>query len=87
VHFRGAPSKFLRGLRLEGDEGPVAAGAQVSHPERANAGVVTSSVVSPDFGPIALAYLHRSVNQPGNQVIVAGRAATVVELPFGAGSE
>jgi tRNA-modifying protein YgfZ len=84
VHFRGAPNKALRGLRLEG-EGPVEPGAQVSHAERPSAGVVTSSVVSPDFGPIALAYLHRSVNQPGNQVTVAGRAATVVELPFGAG--
>jgi tRNA-modifying protein YgfZ len=82
VHFRGAPNKALRGLRIEG-EGPVEPGAQVSHAERPGAGVITSAVVSPDFGPIALAYIHRSVNQPGNQVTVAGRAATVVELPFG----
>lgn len=85
VHFRGAPNKLMRGLRMKAQDdgaGPVDAGAQVSHAERPNAGVVTSSVVSPDFGAIALAYLHRSVNEPGTQVTVAGRAATVVELPF-----
>lgn len=81
VYFRGAPSKALRGLRLSGT-GPVEPGTQVSHPDRANAGVVTSSAVSPAFGPIALAYIHRTVNQPGTRVTVAGRDAEQVELPM-----
>ena len=81
VHHRGNPNKFMRGLRMEGD-GPVAAGSEVVHADRQRAGQVTSSVVSPRFGAIALAYVHRQVNQPGESVTVAGRAATVVELPF-----
>lgn len=82
VHFKGAASKALRGLRVSGSD-PVQAGATVSHPERASAGTVTSSVVSPVFGPIALAYLHRSVLTAG-EVTVAERSAQVVELPFSA---
>jgi hypothetical protein len=41
-------------------------------------------VVSPRLGPIALAYLHRTVWAPGGEVEVAGRRASVVELPFSA---
>lgn len=82
VHFRGAPNKFLRGLAVTGD-GAVAIGAEVSHAERAKAGTITSAAVSPEHGAIALAYLHRTVNEPGTTVEVDGRAATVVELPFG----
>ena len=52
VHFRGNPNKALRGLLLTG-AGPVAAGSKVSHAERDDAGLVTSSAVSPVFGPIA----------------------------------
>jgi tRNA-modifying protein YgfZ len=85
VHARGQAARVLRGLRIEGDQA-VAAGEQVSHPERAKAGVVTSAALSPELGSIALAYLHRTVWDPGNQVTVAGRAATVVELPFATAS-
>ena len=81
VHFRGNAQKAMRGLALSGD-GPVDAGATVSHPDRDNAGTITSSAVSPTFGPIALAYIHRTVFEPGNQVTVGDRTATVVELPF-----
>ena len=81
VHHRGNPNKAMRGLRLQG-EGPVPRDAQVQHEDRAQAGVVTSSLVSPTFGPIALAYLHRQINQPGSTVTVGDRSATVVELPF-----
>ena len=81
VHFRGNPNKGMRGLVIAGSDA-VAPGSPVSHSEREHAGDVTSSVVSPSFGPIALAYLHRSIFAPGNQVSVAGRDATVVELPF-----
>ncbi len=81
VHFRGNPNKALRGLALSGSA-PIEPGSPVSHADRANAGTVTSSAVSPAFGPIALAYLHRAVFEPGNQVAVAGRDAKVIELPF-----
>lgn len=81
VHFRGNAQKALRGLALSGD-GPAAPGAVVSHPDRDKAGAVTSSALSPTFGPIALAYIHRTVFEPGNQVTVGERSATIVELPF-----
>lgn len=82
VRSRGSAQKVLRGLALEG-EAPAAVGAPVATPERPRAGVVTSSVVSPAFGAIALAYVHRSAWDPGTEVEVAGRRARVVELPFG----
>ncbi len=82
VHFRGSANKQLRGLHLEGDD-VAAVGSVVSHESRADAGVITSAARSEAFGSIALAYLHRSVWEPGNRVAVAGRPATVVLLPFG----
>jgi folate-binding protein YgfZ len=84
---RGHANKRLVGLRLGGDErdGPVPAGAPVTAAVRPEAGVATSSAVSPTFGPIALAYLHKSVWEPGTQVSVAGRAAVATALPFSLG--
>lgn len=81
VHAQGQSQRTLRGLRLDGD-GVVARGEAVAHPDRPRAGAITSSVVSPRLGPIALAMLHRAAWTPGARVEVAGRAATVVELPF-----
>ena len=51
------------------------------------AGTVTSAVVSPRFGPIALAVIKRPHHEPGTQLVVgaepAGQtAATVESLPF-----
>lgn len=81
VHAQGQSARVLRGLRLDGD-GPVAPGTAVKHAAKANAGEVTSSVVSPRLGPIALAYLHRSTWDVGGEVEVDGRRATVVALPW-----
>lgn len=81
VKSRGAAQKHLRGLLLEG-EGAVEPGARVSAPSRDNAGKVTSAVVSPDYGSVALAYVHRSAWEPGTRVQVDGRPATVAELPL-----
>jgi len=81
VHARGQSARALRGLVVAGDR-PVAAGARVVHPERPDAGKVTSSAVSPRRGAIALAYLHRSAWALGGQVEVDGRRATVVDLPM-----
>jgi folate-binding protein YgfZ len=82
VRARGTPNRLLRGLRLAGPPLP-ARGARIRHPQRDDAGQVTSSAMSPSFGVIALGYLHRQVWQPGGQVTVDGQPAEVVELPFG----
>jgi len=81
AHARGHANKVLRGLRLTG-EGPVAPGAAIAAAAREDAGKVTSSVVSPRFGPIALGYVHKSAWDPGTEVRVGDRTAVVVELPF-----
>jgi len=81
VHARGSANKLLVGLRVAGD-GEIAVGEQVEHSSRANAGTVMSAAMSPDFGPIALAYLHKGLWEPGTEVRVAKRAAIVAELPF-----
>jgi folate-binding protein YgfZ len=84
---QGRINRRLMGLKLDG-AGAAVAGAKLSHPSRAEAGVVTSSVVSPRFGAIALAYVHRTVFAPGTRLVVhdasGERAATVVDLPFAA---
>jgi folate-binding protein YgfZ len=82
VHAQGQGARVLRGLRFADAGGAVERGTAVHHAERDKAGTVTSSVVSPQLGPIALAYLHRTVWAPGGNVEVAGRRATVSELPF-----
>jgi len=48
-------------------------------------GFVTSSIVSPRFGPIALGYVHRDFTQPGTRLTPAGAGSTEVTvalLPF-----
>jgi len=82
VHAQGQGARALRGLRIEGD-GAISRGAVVKHASRDKAGTVTSSVVSPRLGSIAMAFLHRTVWEVGGEVEVEGRRATVVELPFG----
>jgi folate-binding protein YgfZ len=78
LFYRGKPNRHLRGLRLSE---PVPAGAQLHLGERA-VGKVSSSLVSPTHGPIALALVRREA-APGDTVTVEGGAtATVVELPF-----
>jgi tRNA-modifying protein YgfZ len=51
-----------------------------------NAGFITSSVESPTYGPIALAYVRGDYQHSGQQVEVvhndAAQTATVVKLPF-----
>ena len=61
-----------------------AAGDRVSAASRPDAGMVTSAVQSPTLGrPIALAFLHRSLLEPGTGVTVGqGIAAEVAALPF-----
>jgi folate-binding protein YgfZ len=76
----GHINRKLVGLRLAA---PVAPGTRLSAPSKPEAGVVTSSVVSPRLGPIALAYVHRTLWDPGTRLTLPdGSPARVSGLPF-----
>jgi folate-binding protein YgfZ len=77
VHAQGNASHALRGLTVEG-AAPIERGAKLEAPAK---GEVTSSAVDGETTR-ALAYLHRSSWKPGASVSVAGRWATVHELPW-----
>lgn len=83
----GRTNRRLVGFRFE--EGPVAAGTRLRLPEepepgKIEQGRVTSSVVSPDLGPIGLGFAFRDV-PVGARLVADGdreRSALVVTLPF-----
>jgi folate-binding protein YgfZ len=79
LYYRGKPNRHLRGLRLSS---PADAGAELHLGER-SVGHLTSSVLSPTRGPLALALVRREA-EPGATVSVGDRGITaaVVELPF-----
>jgi folate-binding protein YgfZ len=79
LFYKGKPNRHLRGVRLAQ---PVAAGAQLLFGDR-DVGALTSSVVSPAYGPIGLALARREA-EPGATLATspAGVEATLVELPF-----
>jgi len=81
VHAQGNAARTLRGLVVEGDA-PLAAGAVIAHPAKAQAGTVTSAVAGGDGTTLALGYLHRTCWDVGGRVEVDGRPATVHELPW-----
>jgi len=86
LYYKGKPNRHLRGLRLSK---PAPAGAELRLGERA-VGRLSSSVVSPTYGPIGLGLVRREA-EPGASVSVGehGVSAEIVELPFteqGAGS-
>jgi folate-binding protein YgfZ len=81
VHAQGNAARTLRGLVIEGTE-PIAAGSVIAHASRPNAGTVTSAVEGGDGTTIALGYLHRTCWDVGGTVEIAGRRATVRELPW-----
>ena len=60
----------LRGLRAL-DGGPLSAGSRLFAGGGKEAGRVTSAVVSPDFGPIALGYVRRAYAEPGARLSAA----------------
>jgi folate-binding protein YgfZ len=80
LHYRGKPNRHLRGLRMSA---PAPTGAPLRLGER-EVGRLGSAVISPDFGPIALAIVRREAG-PGETLDVGdgGVTARVVELPFG----
>jgi folate-binding protein YgfZ len=76
----GHINKKLVGLRLPALVEP---GAKLSAPSRPDAGVVTSTVISQKYGPIALAYVHRTLWDEGTALTLPdGQEARVVSLPF-----
>ena len=78
LFYRGKPNRHLRGLKLSE---PVPAGAQLHLGERV-VGKLATSLVSPTYGPIALALVRREA-APGDTLAVDGGAtALLVELPF-----
>jgi folate-binding protein YgfZ len=80
LHWRGKPNRHLRGLRLSG---PARTGEPLRLGER-EVGRVASVVVSPVFGPIALAIVRREAGVGDTLVVGDGSVtAQVVELPFG----
>ena len=79
LHYRGHANRGLRGLELTA---PLTEPATVVTGDR-EVGRASSPVVSPRFGPIALAVLRREV-EDGDEVDVAGVRAVVRPLPFAA---
>jgi folate-binding protein YgfZ len=79
LFYRGKPNRHLRGLRLSE---PVPAGAELRLGERV-VGHVASVVVSPAYGPIALALVRREAAVGDGVAVEGGASAEVVELPFG----
>ena len=79
LFYRGKPNRHLRGLRLSG---PAAPGDALRRSEK-EVGRIGTVVVSPAFGPIALAIVRREA-EPGDTLAVgdAGTTAEVVDLPF-----
>jgi tRNA-modifying protein YgfZ len=77
LHYRGNPNRQLRGLRLSA---PVAPGTPLALGER-EVGRVGSSVVSPRFGPIALAIVRREASV-GDELAAGEARALVADLPF-----
>jgi folate-binding protein YgfZ len=79
LHYRGKPNRRLLGLRLSA---PAATGDALALGERA-VGVVGSTTVSPEHGPIALALVRRGA-AVGDRVAVGdgGITAELAELPF-----
>jgi folate-binding protein YgfZ len=74
----GHVNKMIRGLRLASPAAP----GDVVTAEGKEVGRVTTAGVSSRFGPVALAYVHRSRADAGSLVDVAGAPATVAALPF-----
>lgn len=80
MESRGRLAKRLCGLLLSQ---PITAPAKLLVGDK-DAGDLTSAVVSPRFGPVALAYVRTAYAESGMMVDVAGSGVTgrVVELPF-----
>ena len=78
LFYRGKPNRHLRGLRLSE---PAEVGAELQLGDRV-VGRLSSSVVSPALGPIALALVRREAAVGETVDVEGGATAEVVALPF-----
>jgi folate-binding protein YgfZ len=78
LHYKGKPNRNLRGIRLPA---PAEPGTPLTLDGK-EVGRVSSPVVSPTLGPIALALVRREA-PPGTTL---DDGSSVVELPFAFGS-
>ncbi len=78
IYARGHTNRTWMGL-IGSHEMPV--GSKISHPDRNDAGEITSSAVSPELGPIAAGFLRNEV-RPGDIVTVGESEAEVVSMPL-----
>jgi len=85
---QGRMNKRLMGLELTSTSAPtigqaVQAPSAPSGTQERVVGTITSAIESPTLGKvIAMGYLHRDFAEPGTTVVVDGRPAKVVSLPF-----
>lgn len=82
MRSRGRVSHLLVGLHCGGGSLP-APRAPLEDLEGKRVGEVTSAVLSPRFGAIALAYVRRPWDAPGTRLRVGGGRVEVASLPFG----
>ncbi|HET6304949.1 MAG TPA: glycine cleavage T C-terminal barrel domain-containing protein [Myxococcota bacterium] len=82
MRSRGRVSHLLVGLHCVGGSLP-APRAPLEDLEGKRVGEVTSAVLSPRFGAIALAYVRRPWDAPGTRLRVGGGSVEVASLPFG----
>jgi folate-binding protein YgfZ len=78
LFYRGKPNRRLVGLALSE---PLPTGTELALGDRVVA-AVRSSVVSPRFGPIALAFVRREAEVGDELAATSGGTARVVGLPF-----
>jgi folate-binding protein YgfZ len=80
LHYKGKPNRHLRGLKLSA---PAQPGETLRLGEK-EVGTLGGAVVSPVFGPIALAILRREAGPGATLAVGEGDVtAEVVALPFG----
>ena len=75
----GRVARKLVAIRVDAE---VRAGARIYDRDR-DVGVVTSAAVSPTFGPIGLAYVHRDFTGQGTRLTVEGESARVAATVTG----
>jgi len=88
----GKPKQVLGGVRMKGDDLPVAGAVVYGEGEKGAIGVVTSSTLSPMGGavPVGLAMLKRAHSEPGTAVMIDAEGGLaegeVCALPFWKGT-
>jgi folate-binding protein YgfZ len=83
IHWRGHVAKRLAGLKFAAGRAEVAPGDEITTPDGAPAGRLTSVTYSPALGcTVALGYVRYAHLAPDTELRVGPAAARVAELPF-----